>query len=163
MVSCSYSSLFCGECFRQTDLFCAKHSVRTFVLATLFLLFTYQIQKKNPIHKSIVGFVFAALFTLILGSLVEVHYLVSDTYYRNLSYSYVIAFYMIALLIPGFKFSYRSFRLTGIILGVVLISKFYLYDIWTMSIVVRIIAGFSLGIGLVLLSIIYQNIRIKST
>jgi hypothetical protein len=28
--SCSYSSLFCGECFRQTDLFCVKHSIRTF-------------------------------------------------------------------------------------------------------------------------------------
>ena len=68
---------------------------------------------------------------------------------------------MIALLIPGFKLSYRSFRLTGIILGVVLISKFYLYDIWTMSIVVRIIAGFSLGIGLVLLSIIYQKYKDK--
>lgn len=132
-----------------------------FVLATSFLLFTYQIQKKNPIHRVMVGFVFTALFTLILGSLVEVHYLVSDPYYRNLGYSYVIAFYMIALLIPGFKLSYRSFRLTGIILGVLLIAKFYLYDIWMMSIVVRIIAGFSLGIGLVVLSIIYQKYKEK--
>ncbi len=132
-----------------------------FALATMFLLFTYQVQKKNPINRSIVGFVFTALFTLILGSLVEVHYLVSDHYYRNLGYSYVIAFYMVALLIPGFKLSYRSFRLTGIILGVVLISKFYLYDIWTMSVVVRIIAGFSLGIGLVVLSIIYQKYKDK--
>lgn len=132
-----------------------------FVLATIFLLFTYQIQKANPINRSIVGFVFVALFTLILGSLVEVHYLVADSYYRNLGYSYVIAFYMIALLIPGFILRYRSFRLTGIILGVVLISKFYFYDIWTMSVVVRIIAGFSLGIGLVILSIIYQKYKDK--
>ncbi|HNC00684.1 MAG TPA: DUF2339 domain-containing protein, partial [Leptospiraceae bacterium] len=132
-----------------------------FVLATVFLLFTYQVQKKIQIHKSVVGFVFVALFTLILGTLVEVRYLVSDTYYRNLGYSYVIAFYMIALLVPGFKFSYRSFRLTGIILGVILIAKFYLYDIWMLSIVVRIIAGFSLGVGLVILSIIYQKFKDK--
>ena len=132
-----------------------------FVLATSFLLFTYQIQKKNPIHRSMVGFVFTALFTLILGSLVEVHYLISNPFYRNLGYSYTIAFYMVALLIPGFKLSYRSFRLTGVILGVLLITKFYLYDIWMMSIVVRIIAGFSLGIGLVLLSIIYQKYKDK--
>ena len=152
---------FVESAFDRQIYFVLNTRFGLFALATLFLLFAYQIQKKDPIHKSMVGFVFVALFTLILGSLVEVHYLVPDTYYRNLSYSYVIAFYMIALLIPGFKLSYRSFRLTGIILGVVLISKFYLYDIWTMSIVVRIIAGFSLGIGLVLLSIIYQKYKDK--
>lgn len=132
-----------------------------FVLATLFLLFTYQIQKKEQVARSVVGFVFVALFTLILGTLVEVRYKISDSYYRNLGYSYVIAFYMIALLIPGFKYSFRSFRLTGVILGVILIAKFYLYDIWTLSIVVRIIAGFSLGVGLVILSIIYQKFKDK--
>jgi|GEM_PF-698409 hypothetical protein len=132
-----------------------------FALATAFLLTTYQIQKKDSINRAIVGFVFTALFTLILGTLVEVHYLVSDHYYRNLGYSYVIGFYMIALLIPGFKLSYKSFRITGIILGVILVSKFYLYDIWMMSVVVRIIAGFSLGIGLVVLSIVYQKYKDK--
>lgn len=132
-----------------------------FVLATAFLLYTYQIQKKNLIHRGMVGFVFTALFTLILGSFVEIHYLIPNPYYRNLGYSYVIAFYMVALLIPGFKFSYKSFRLTGILLGVLLIAKFYLYDIWMMSIVVRIIAGFSLGVGLVVLSIVYQKYKDK--
>ena len=152
---------FIESLYDQNVYFLLNTRFGLFVLATAFLLFTYQLQKKNPIHKSLVGFVFTALFTLILGTLIEVRYLVKNPYFRNLGYSYVIAFYMIALLIPGFLFSYRSFRLTGVILGVLLITKFYLYDIWMMSIVVRIIAGFSLGIGLVFLSIIYQKYKDK--
>ncbi|EMI69163.1 hypothetical protein LEP1GSC072_0103 [Leptospira noguchii str. Bonito] len=42
-----------------------------------------------------------------------------------------------------------------------LVGKFYFYDIWTMSKIVRIIAGFTLGAGFILVSLFYQKFKEK--
>jgi hypothetical protein len=132
-----------------------------FILTSAILLYLYNLQKKEPISKLYLGFIYVSFFTLLLGSLIEVRYFISNIYYRNLAYSFTIGFYMSILLTLGFKHSFVSFRKAGIVLACILILKFYFYDIWIMSIIVRIIAGFSLGIGLIILSIFYQKYKDK--
>ncbi|MEM7180452.1 MAG: DUF2339 domain-containing protein [Spirochaetota bacterium] len=131
-----------------------------FVLAASLLFATYWVQRRKSLAGGMQGFVFVGLFVLIFGTMVENYYR-SNADYRSLGYSYVLVFYMLVTLIPGFVKNFRSLRISGIVLSVLLVVKLYLYDIWDMSLVVRIIAGFSLGIGLVLLSIVYQKYKNK--
>lgn len=128
-----------------------------FVFASALLFLSYYVQRNQLLTKFMRLFIFLGLFTLILGSMIENYYLVSDPFYRNLGYSYVLVIYMLLTLVPGFVKNYRSFRLSGIVLSVLLVLKLYLYDIWNMGLIVKIIAGFSLGVGLVILSIVYQK------
>jgi hypothetical protein len=132
-----------------------------FALATIGLSYTYLIRKKDPITNGLNLFLFAGLITIIVGTLFENYHLVSDSHYRNLGYSFVLTFYAIAFLVPGFVFSSPSFRKGGITVIIALILKLYLYDIWTMSLIVKIIAGFSFGTGLILTSIFYEKFKNK--
>jgi len=132
-----------------------------FLAAFVSLVLTYLISRKKPAHESIRLFAYAGMIVLIAGSLKEARDFISDAHYRNLVYSYIIAFYSITALTAGFLRSSRSLRFTGIVLAVIVVLKLYCYDIWTMSRVVRIIAGFTLGTALVILSIVYQKYRDK--
>ena len=104
-------------------------------------------------------FVYGALFYIVFASLLEVRNLVVDPHLRNLCYSYVLAGYAIVLLTIGFLRGSVSLRMAGIVIASVVVLKLYLYDVWTMSMLVRIIAFFSLGLALVLLSLFYQRLR----
>ncbi|MCE9501041.1 MAG: DUF2339 domain-containing protein [Leptospira sp.] len=160
----SLGRLFFVESLENADyIFLFNPRFALFFLASAFLLLVYHLQKTNPLHSFMRGFVFAALFSIIVGTLVENRYLVRNLHYRNLGYSYVLAFYAAATLIPGFILSYKSFRISGMAVIGILLLKLYLYDIWTMSLLVRIIAAFSLGGGLVLLSFVYQKYKNKVT
>ncbi|MCB1192209.1 MAG: DUF2339 domain-containing protein [Leptospiraceae bacterium] len=150
-----------GEHYGETFLW--NYRFALFVVSSLFLIYTYYIQYKKLVHPFAKGFAFIALFTIILGTLIENRYLVVDKYYRNLGYSYVLVFYIVALLLPGFIFNSKTLRVSGIVVSSILVLKLYFYDIWTMSILVRIIAGFSLGVGLVVMSIVFQKYRDKLT
>ncbi|EMO28241.1 membrane protein, PF10101 family [Leptospira interrogans serovar Bataviae str. HAI135] len=101
------------------------------------------------------------IFTFILGTLIDVYHTVHNEHYRNLGYSYVLAFYAAVFLFIGFKYSFRSLRIAGFIVTTLLVGKFYFYDIWTMSKIVRIIAGFTLGAGFILVSLFYQKFKEK--
>lgn len=131
-----------------------------FCCATLLLAGAYLI-RRPPFHRALGGYIYVAMFTLILGSLKENHDLVTDAHYRNLGYSYVIALYAAVFLLIGFLKHIRLLRLSGIVLAGVVVLKLFLYDIWTMSKLVRIIAGFTLGVALVVLSIFYQRFRAR--
>lgn len=100
-----------------------------------------------------------AVAMLIVGTCLQVDLLVSDVHYRNLGYSYVLAFYTAVFLLRGFTSENRFIRQTGFVLAVCLVLKLYLYDIWTLSLIARIIAGLSLGAALVVLSFMYQKFR----
>ncbi len=130
-----------------------------FAMAAFFLAATHFIQRRSPMHRYMKGFAYTAAFTIILATLKENGDFVTDPHYRNLGYSYVLAFYAALFLVIGFIRSGKTLRLIGITLAVLVLAKLYLYDIWTMSTLVRIIAGFTLGLALVLLSIFYQKFR----
>lgn len=132
-----------------------------FALASILLALTFYVQRKRSLGKYMQGFLYASLFFLIWGSLMENRYLIRDSYFRTLGYSVVLGLYMAALLISGFRMSLKPLRMAGIGLGVLIVAKFYLYDMWQMNLLVRIIAAFAMGAGLVILSIFYQKFRDK--
>jgi hypothetical protein len=128
-----------------------------FLLAAVFLSAAYVMQKNNPLGKYMAGFACAAMITIIIGSLKENYNFVMDRHYRNLGYSYVLTFYAALFFAWGLIRKQKLLRISGIVLAALVVLKLYLHDIWTMSRLVKIIAGFSLGIAMVTLSIIYQK------
>ncbi|WP_061271038.1 DUF2339 domain-containing protein [Leptospira interrogans] len=142
-------------------LFLLNERFALYVLSSLFLFGTYYIQKNKDSFWFHRGFIYMGIFTFILGTLIDVYHTVHNEHYRNLGYSYVLAFYAAVFLFIGFKYSFRSLRIAGFIVTAVLVGKFYFYDIWTMSKIVRIIAGFTLGTGFILVSLFYQKFKDK--
>ncbi|MBI3396344.1 MAG: DUF2339 domain-containing protein, partial [Spirochaetia bacterium] len=131
------------------------------VMAAALLGAAYAVQRKAPLHTWMRGFVYAAMITFILGALRDNHDYISDPHYRNLGYSYVLAVHAVVFLAAGFSLSLVSWRRAGLALAAIVVLKLYAYDIWTMGRAVRIIAGFSLGAGLVGMSILYHRFRGK--
>ncbi|MCE9597774.1 MAG: DUF2339 domain-containing protein [Spirochaetia bacterium] len=132
-----------------------------YVIAGIGLTLTYLIHKRNPFTRYVQGFAFAAMFVFVWGTLLENRDTILSEHYRNLGYSYVLALYALGFLVYGFWKDHRTMRLSGIFLAVLVVLKLYGYDIWTMGRLVRIIAGFSLGVALLALSILYQKYRDK--
>jgi hypothetical protein len=128
-----------------------------FILATVFLSAAYVIQRNDQLGKYMAGFAYAAMLTIIIGSLKENYNFVMNRHYRNLGYSYVLTFYAALFFAWGLVRKQKLLRISGIVLATLVVLKLYLHDIWTMSRLVKIIAGFSLGITMVILSIIYQK------
>lgn len=128
-----------------------------FILAACFLAAAYIIQLKEPMGRYMIGFAVAAMVTIIIGSLKENYNFVDDPHYRNLGYSYVLSLYAALFFVFGLARKQKMMRISGIVLAALVVLKFYLHDIWTMSKLVKIIAGFTLGIAMVALSIIYQK------
>lgn len=142
-------------------LFLFNERFALYLLASVFLFGTYYIQKNKNSSKFDRGFIYMGIFTLILGTLTDVYHTVHNEHYRNLGYSYVLAFYASLFLFTGFKYSSKSFRIAGALVSMILVGKLYFYDIWTMSKIVRIIAGFTLGLGFILISVYYQKFKEK--
>ncbi len=128
-----------------------------FILAACFLTAAYILGRKDPLGRYMIGFAVAAMVTIIIGSLKENYNFVSDPHYRNLGYSYVLSLYAALFFVYGIVRKQKMMRISGIALAALVVLKFYLHDIWTMSKLVKIIAGFTLGIAMVALSIIYQK------
>jgi hypothetical protein len=128
-----------------------------FILATGFLAAAYVIQMKEPLGNYMIAFAFAAMITIIIGSLKENFSFVMNPHYRNLGYSYVMTLYAALFFTAGMIGKNKMLRICGMAIAGLVVLKLYLHDIWTMSRLVKIIAGFSLGIVLVILSIIYQK------
>ncbi len=123
-----------------------------YVCAAILASLTYYFQRKEPLHKLMFLFAFIAGITIILGSLMENHDFIRDKHYENLGYTFVLIFYSMALLAFGLIRSNKTARLCSIGLASIVILKLYLYDIWTLNEQIRIIAGISIGILLVILS-----------
>ncbi len=130
-----------------------------FAAAAALLAATYWVQRQSPLHFTLRAFAYAAIATLVIGSLYEARDSVHNAHYRNLSYSYVLAGYAAVLIGLGVFRSSRSLRYCGIAAAIIVVIKLYLYDIWQEDLLVRIIAGFSLGLGLIIVSVVYQKYR----
>ncbi|MBP7737421.1 MAG: DUF2339 domain-containing protein [Spirochaetes bacterium] len=130
-----------------------------FILAAFLLGAAYVIRRKEPLGPYMIGFAVAAMVTIIIGSLKENYSFVVDRHYRNLGYSYVLSLYAALFFALGLIMKNKMLRISGIALAGLVVLKFYLHDIWTMSKLVKIIAGFTLGIAMVALSIVYQKFR----
>ncbi|MCB1141125.1 MAG: DUF2339 domain-containing protein [Leptospiraceae bacterium] len=134
-----------------------------FLFTGLVLFLVYKESQKTAHQFDKRFYLFSSISVVILGNFADIRYFVDDRYYRNLGYSYVLVFYALAFFIPGFLYSSLPLRKAGMLISILLISKLYLYDIWNMSLSVRIIALFSLGTGLVLTSIFFQKFKNKIT
>lgn len=122
---------------------------------------TYLRHRRDPFETLVRGFAFLSMFLFVFGTLLENRDFIASPHYRNLGYSYVLGLYAAIFLVYGFLRNHKTMRLCGVFLAALVVMKLYFYDIWTMSRLVRIIAGFSLGVALVVLSIVYQKYRDK--
>lgn len=86
---------------------------------------------------------------------------------RNLNYRKSILLsifwliYGVILLIIGFIRRHKEIRLGGIILVVLSILKLFLYDLWSLGTLYRIISSITLGVVLLLISFAYQKYKDK--
>lgn len=130
-----------------------------FVLAGAGMTAAYLVHKKNPFVTYAKAFAFGAMFCFVWASLLENRDAVETSQNRNLGYSYVLAAYAVLFLVYGFMKNHKTLRLSGIVLAVLVVGKLYFWDIWALSRLVRILAFFSLGVALLVLSILYQKYR----
>ncbi|GHU82985.1 hypothetical protein FACS189415_4400 [Bacteroidia bacterium] len=79
---------------------------------------------------------------------------------HNIVYPVLWGITGLALMITGMKKKIRTLRIISLTLFVLIIAKLYLYDIWQMSQTGRIIALVILGIIFLLVSFLYQKLKI---
>jgi hypothetical protein len=130
-----------------------------YCLTALFLILTYAGNRENPPVKAfaIIGYLF-----LVAGMLHENHDIfIYKKEIRRLMYTNIILLSGIIPIVFGIIRHKLTFRLTGIALLAVAVLKFYFYDVWTLDIVFRIIAGFTLGTALILMAVFYQKFKEK--
>ncbi len=130
-----------------------------YLSSAVFLALTYYIEHKKPIFDWSTIFAYLAIMLLLIGSLLEVNDFVTNRIWTNLGYTLVFGFYAMTFLSTGLWKNSRSLRLAGLVIMALALSKFYLYDIWIMTLLVRIVAGFILGIVLLVFSLFYQKFR----
>lgn len=128
-----------------------------FMIISSVSLYYTAILLNESFTKLKISFKILSFLTLLVSSLFEVKFFFTDRIYRNLNYSYVLGFYASLFLIIGLKFSNLDLRKAGFFLVFLLIIKLYFYDIWALSMIVRIIAMISLGLGLIIAGIMYQK------
>ncbi|MCB1156886.1 MAG: DUF2339 domain-containing protein [Leptospiraceae bacterium] len=147
--------------YKYNYIFLLNPSFALYLFAGLLSAYIYYRGRDLTLSRTQKLFAFSALFHPVIGTMVDVHYQLDSLHYRIVAYSYVLAFYAFLFLFVGFLKSYRFFRLSGIILSILLVLKLYAYDIWQLNLLIKIIAWFGLGLGLVMLSIIYQKFGFK--
>ncbi|MCC5814252.1 MAG: DUF2339 domain-containing protein [Leptospira sp.] len=103
----------------------------------------------------------SSVIVLLVGSLLEINFGVYDSSLRNQGYNIVFAIFALFFLTLGFRYTLPNFRKIGIGFLVIIIGKFVLYDIWLLSLVVKIIAGFIMGILLIVLGLFYEKLKTK--
>jgi uncharacterized membrane protein len=130
------------------------------IISSVSLYYT-AILLNDSYQKFKISFKTLGFLALLLSSLFEVKFFFTDRIYRNLNYSYVLGFYASLFLIIGLRYSILDLRKAGFFLVFLLIIKLYLYDIWALSMIVRIIAMISLGLGLIVAGIMYQKFSKK--
>ena len=107
------------------------------------------------------GWLIAGLVVLLGSSFAEISDFILNEHHQNLGYSYVLTLYGAVLVYLGFRWDSKETRIAGLALLSIMVLKLYLYDIWTMSKTVRIIAGFSLGLALLSAGIWFERRRKK--
>lgn len=147
------------------------NNVSKFLLNDRFLVYTlttvslsylfFQFYKAKSENLFIFSFGLGALAISVIGFLWEIHYSVTEKYWRSLGYSTVLASYAAVLLFIGFYKSLPMLRRIGVVFAILVLGKFIVFDIWSLSLVTKIIAGFSIGLLLVILGLFYEKFKIK--
>ncbi|MCB1179031.1 MAG: DUF2339 domain-containing protein, partial [Leptospiraceae bacterium] len=133
-----------------------------YLISSAILYFTYKnLQKFKPDYLLTMLIAITSITILIYGTLVENYYLIDHKHYRILGYSIVLGIYAGVILYRGISTSSIALRKGAVFLFFCVICKFYLYDILKMSPVVKIIAGFIFGVGLVATGMYYEKFRSK--
>ena len=142
-----------------------------FLLNERMLLFTLMVAAPALVYKMqrdrglsglaprllLIGITIIAYFSFYA----EISDFVKNFSYRNLYYSLTLAAFALVFFLTGFIRNNKDLRFGGIIFVFLIVLKLYLYDIWNMNLAVRIIALFTLGIGLVSLSFAYNKLKNK--
>lgn len=141
----------------------------------IIITYIFLIKRKNYLNKLNINpdfiYWFTTITTTIILSLEMGNTLVmcfSDTFYAEdiLFYSqtigYPVLWGMIALILMllGMKNKNRSLRIISLSLSILIIGKLYLYDVWKMNQTGRIIAFIFLGLLFLLVSFLYQKLKI---
>jgi uncharacterized membrane protein len=133
-----------------------------YLLTTLSLSYFFFVFKKRNSGKNIVlTFGIAAITISVMGFLWEVRYSIQEVYWRSLGYSAVFVVYSAIFLILGFVRSSAVLRRVGVIFAIIILLKFIIFDIWALSLLTKIIAGFSIGLLLVVLGLFYEKFKEK--
>lgn len=131
-----------------------------YLLTSAFILYIAKLWlNKDKIAKfiSIIGLVF-----FLTGHFVEIYCYSSQTY-TAFGYSSVFMVYGILFSIIGFQKKWDSFKQIGLVLLAILVAKFYLFDIWSMETIIKIIAGFAFGAGLIGAGMLYNKSKETQT
>lgn len=132
-----------------------------FAVGALFSCF-YWIQKKSlPMGKWEFAHAITGTILMVLAFILEVRHWVEDPSLRNQGYNFVLGVFAVAFLAAGFRLGKVSFRKVGIGLILLIVGKFVIYDIWTLRLVVKIVAGFAIGFGLIVLGLYYEKFKNK--
>ncbi|NCN10555.1 MAG: DUF2339 domain-containing protein [Leptospira sp.] len=133
-----------------------------YLLATISLsYFFFLFRKRNSEKNTILVFGISAIAISVIGFLWEIRYAVNEVYWRSLGYSGVFVVYSAIFLILGFVRSSAVLRRIGVVFAIIILVKFILFDIWALSLLTKIIAGFSIGLLLVVLGLFYEKFKEK--
>jgi uncharacterized membrane protein len=123
--------------------------------------FFFQFKKRNSDRITILVFGIAAIAISALGFLWEIRYSINEVYWRSLAYSAVFVIYSAVFLILGFLRSSAILRRIGVVFALIILLKFIIFDVWALSLLTKIIAGFSIGLLLVVLGLFYEKFKEK--
>ncbi|MCZ8238455.1 MAG: DUF2339 domain-containing protein [Leptospiraceae bacterium] len=133
-----------------------------YILTTISLsYFFFQFKKRNSDRITILVFGIAAIAISALGFLWEIRYSINEVYWRSLAYSAVFVIYSAVFLILGFLRSSAILRRIGVVFALIILLKFIIFDVWALSLLTKIIAGFSIGLLLVVLGLFYEKFKEK--
>ena len=153
--------LFALSTVETKGIFLLNTRFLVYLLSASFMFASFYLQRNQSLSIVSKFYYFFPIAIVVYGTFVEIYYYFENTYYRNLAYSYTLAIYAGVFLISGFIKNSLELRRAGIVLIILLIIKFYIYDIWTLSLFVKIIAAFSLGVGLVVTGMFYEKFKSK--
>ena len=135
-------------------------AVTAVIVAMAWLYHKYK-DTINPEEKIMpMALVLAANFVLIWALSIEAATWAS-AYSISLALSGVWTLYGLIMLVCGIIWKYRAVRIMGLSLLGIVIAKTFIYDVWMLERLYRIIAFISLGVALLLASYFYQTHRDK--
>lgn len=128
-------------------------------LTALLAGFAFMIGRDNK-KFSALGYFAVCLF--MLSVLFESHDIfITSKSARLMSYSIVISIFSAFFLSVGLRLRILELRIFSLVLIGLVIGKFYIYDIWQLGTVFRIIAGLLLGLGFIFTAFFYQKFKNK--
>lgn len=120
------------------------------------LFYISSIRKDNKIIS--IALFTVAFLTIILASITEIPYFAKGSAEKLLN-TLTFLFYAVISVFYGFRSNVYKFRIAGLVLAGIAVLKFYLMDIWTMNLAMKVIAGFVLGGVLMLLGFYYEKLK----